>query len=268
MYFNSGDIVNRYKLRNFDRLNKFSDNKKGYKIMEFRKLEAPSLKELFINELENMIISGKLQIGERLPSERELATSMQVSRAVVNSGIAEMEKKGFLIVKPRIGTFVEDYRRNGTLETLVSVMNYNGGMMQTRDIRSLLEVRIIFMTLASRLAIAHATDEELLSLKPYIEKLGQCTTAEAAACAVFQFSHELAFISDNTLLPLFFISFKELVCSLWERYCHNYGIPQLYQNTATIYEYLVKRDTEGVVEFIKISTEETIDGDRTIYKSK
>ena len=97
--------------------------------MEFRKLEAPSLKELFISELENMIISGKLQIGERLPSERELANSMQVSRAVVNSGIAEMEKKGFLIVKPRIGTFVEDYRRNGTLETLVSVMNYNGGMM-------------------------------------------------------------------------------------------------------------------------------------------
>lgn len=235
--------------------------------MEFRKLEAPSLKELFISELENMIISGKLQIGERLPSERELANSMQVSRAVVNSGIAEMEKKGFLIVKPRIGTFVEDYRRNGTLETLVSVMNYNGGMMQQRDIRSLLEVRIIFMTLASKLAIAHASDEEIKGLKPYLERLGQSTTAEDAACAVFQFSHELAFISGNTLLPLFFISFRELVTSLWVRYCHNYGIPQLYQNTATIYEYLIKHDADGVVEFITVSTEDTIDGDRTIYKA-
>ena len=56
--------------------------------MEFKKLNAPTLKELFVTELENMILSGKLEIGSKLPSERELATSMQVSRAVVNSGIA------------------------------------------------------------------------------------------------------------------------------------------------------------------------------------
>ena len=48
--------------------------------MEFKKLNAPSLKELFISELENMIISGRLPIGTKLPSERELASSMQVSR--------------------------------------------------------------------------------------------------------------------------------------------------------------------------------------------
>ena len=40
--------------------------------MEFQKLNAPSLKELFISELENMIISGRLPIGTKLPSEREL----------------------------------------------------------------------------------------------------------------------------------------------------------------------------------------------------
>ena len=42
--------------------------------MEFQKLNAPSLKELFISELENMIISGRLPIGTKLPSERELAS--------------------------------------------------------------------------------------------------------------------------------------------------------------------------------------------------
>ena len=55
--------------------------------MEFSKLNAPSLKELFIQELETMILSGRLMVGEKLPPERELAESMQVSRAVVNSGI-------------------------------------------------------------------------------------------------------------------------------------------------------------------------------------
>ncbi|MFR0955433.1 MAG: winged helix-turn-helix domain-containing protein [Roseburia inulinivorans] len=63
--------------------------------MEFKKLNAPSLRELFVNELQNMILSGKLEIGSKLPPERELAESMKVSRAVINSGIAELEKERF-----------------------------------------------------------------------------------------------------------------------------------------------------------------------------
>ena len=35
-----------------------------------------------------MILSGELQVGQQLPPERQLAQSMGVSRAVVNSGIA------------------------------------------------------------------------------------------------------------------------------------------------------------------------------------
>ena len=93
--------------------------------MQFQKISAPSLKELFVEQLENKILSGELPIGAKLPSERELATSMQVSRAVVNAGIAELEQKGFLVIRPRIGTFVEDYRKYGTLDTLVSIMKYN-----------------------------------------------------------------------------------------------------------------------------------------------
>ena len=47
--------------------------------MEFKKLNAPSLKELFVNELQNMILSGKLEIGSKLPPER-VRSSTPVSR--------------------------------------------------------------------------------------------------------------------------------------------------------------------------------------------
>ena len=80
--------------------------------MQFQKISTPSLKDLFVKELENKILSGELKVGDKLPSERELASSMQVSRAVVNAGIAELEQKGFLIIKPRIGTFVENFYKN------------------------------------------------------------------------------------------------------------------------------------------------------------
>ena len=139
--------------------------------MQFKKLSTPSLKELFVSELENKILSGELKVGEKLPSERELADSMQVSRAVVNSGIAEMEQKGFLIVRPRVGTFVEDYRKNGTLETFNSIMKYNGGNLARNEIKAILELRIVLVNLAASLAIDNATDQQLESLLPILDDI-------------------------------------------------------------------------------------------------
>lgn len=233
--------------------------------MLFKKLSAPSLKELFVAELEGMILSGKLEIGAKLPPERELAESMQVSRAVVNSGIAEMEKKGFLLVKPRIGTFVADYRKYGTTETLVSIMHYNGGMLRDKEVRSTLEVRIIFMNLAATLAIDHASDDEIHALEHYVTELENCQDPEEAASLIFQFSHELSFISGNSLLPLFFISFRDLVSSLWVRFATQYGTASLAESAATIYRYVEARDKEGATNYITTSTQESIDGTRQIY---
>ena len=109
--------------------------------MEFEKLVSPSLKDLFITHIEAMILSGELPVGQQLPPERQLAQSMGVSRAVVNSGVAELERRGFLEVRPRVGTFVTDYRRAGTLDTLKSIMTYNRGRLRNEEIRSILEIR-------------------------------------------------------------------------------------------------------------------------------
>ena len=41
--------------------------------MEFAKLSAPSLKDLFVQQLQGMILSDELPMGTQLPPERELA---------------------------------------------------------------------------------------------------------------------------------------------------------------------------------------------------
>ena len=41
--------------------------------MEFAKLSAPSLKDLFVQQLQGMISSDELPMGTQLPPERELA---------------------------------------------------------------------------------------------------------------------------------------------------------------------------------------------------
>lgn len=233
--------------------------------MEFEKLSAPSLHELFVQQLEHMILSGKLKTGEKLPTERQLAQSMQVSRAVVNGGLAELERKGFVRIKPRVGAFVADYRRTGTLETLISIMNYNGGHLRDEEVRSILEVRIALDCFAVQLCIDHMEDEDLDLLLEKVELIRQAATDTDAALAAFEFQHELAFLSKNTLIPLIFHSFRVPVLALWERFCSLYGKEALYKNNHTLWCYLQRRDQEGALKWIEESIGESIHGSREIY---
>lgn len=233
--------------------------------MEFMKLSSPSLKELFIKELETMILSGRLSIGEKLPPERDLSKSMQVSRAVINSGITELARKGFLTIKPRIGTFVADYRKNGTLETLISIMNYNGGILRSAEIRSILELRIAFDKLALESLIPKVTDDEIKTLRSYVEQMKKAPSFKDVSELAFSFQHELAFLSGNTLMPLIFTSFKAPVMTLWERFCRLYGRDALYNNTSVLCDYIEQRDAKKAVEWQTSVIMDTISGNRQIY---
>lgn len=233
--------------------------------MEFEKLSSPSLRELFVHQLEHMILSGKLNIGEKLPPERQLAEAMQVSRTVVNSGISDLEKKGFLIVKPRSGTFVADYRRKGTIDTLLAIMNYNGGRLRNEEIKSILEVRIALDTLSAQLCISRITDEEIALLGEILEPLRTTDSIKLASQTAFEFQHEFALLSGNTLLPLIFQSFYTPISTMWERFCTLYGIPALYANNYKLWSYIRDRNTDGAIRWISESVTQCINGNQPIY---
>lgn len=233
--------------------------------MEFEKLTSPSLKELFISNIEAKILSGELPVGQQLPPERQLAQSMGVSRAVVNSGIVELENRGFLDVRPRVGTFVADYRRAGTMETLKSIMTYNRGRLRNEEIRSILEVRDALDKLAVADIIPHVTELDNTLLLEKVEAIRQARDNRQAAEAAFAFQHELAMLSGNTLLPLIFRSFYSSVLVLWERFCALHGIDTLYQTSCRLCGHIRDKDIPGAVAWIDYCTRETISGSRRIY---
>ena len=233
--------------------------------MEFEKLISPSLKELFISNIEAKILSGDLPVGQKLPPERQLAQSMGVSRAVVNSGIVELENRGFLDVRPRVGTFVADYRRAGTMETLKSIMTYNRGRLRNEEIRSILEVRDALDKLAVADIIPHVTELDNMLLLEKVEAIRQARDNRQAAEAAFAFQHELAMLSGNTLLPLIFRSFYSSVLVLWERFCALHGIDTLYQTSCRLCGHIQDKDIPGAVAWIDYCTRETVSGSRRIY---
>ncbi len=235
--------------------------------MEFSKLSAPSLKDLFIQQLQEKILSGELPIGTELPSERELAEQMQVSRAVINGGLNELARKGFIELRPRQGSFVADYRRKGNLDTLITIMEYQGGILGAQEIRSILEFRLALEHLAIESAISNATDEQIHSLELFVDQLKNATTPLQASEIAFQFHHDLSFIGNNSILPLIYYSFRTPVISLWTRFCTIYGIPALYNNIHTLYEYIKKRDLASSHQWTDSYLKEAINGHQQIYST-
>lgn len=235
--------------------------------MNFAKIKAPSLKELFVRELETMILSGKLKIGEKIPSERVLAEQMQVSRAVVNSGITELARKGFLEVRPRSGAFVMDYRRYGTVDTLLSIMNYNGGQLLKDEIRSILEIKMIVDKLAVGLTVDRHKDKDIESLEKHLDNIQRANdNTEEAADAAFSFYHELSMTSQNTLLPLIYRSFRVPVSHLWIRYIEKYGLEPVYNNADKILKAIKNHDKLGAINYVEEAISASISGPKEIYQ--
>ncbi len=216
--------------------------------MGFTKISAPSLTELFVHQVENMILSGELAVGEQLPPARDLSLKMGVSRSVISAGLVELEKLGFVEVQPRQGVFVCDYRRKGSVETLVTIMRYNGGALRRNEVRSLLEVRDALECLCLRLVLENCSLADLEALSPLLDAIRTASSPEAAAERTYDFHHELAVLSGNVLMPLLYHSFHPQGVYLWALFGKRSGVERLYAIKLRLYTALLNRDLDSVYE--------------------
>ena len=216
--------------------------------MGFNKISALSLTDLFVQQIENMILSGELAVGEQLPPARELSIRMGVSRPVISAGLVELEKLGFVEIRPRQGVYVCDYRRKGTMETLVAIMRYNGGALRQNEVRSLLETREAMESLCMKLVCERVNTGELEQLSPILDSIRDAKSPEEAAEQVFCFHHELAVLSGNVLMPLLYYSFHPQRVYLWSLDGKRSGIQKLYQIKLRLYSALLNRDVDSALE--------------------
>jgi len=124
----------------------------GFTRLEFRSsmnstiepIQVQSLKEACVARLEKMVLSGELKIGERLPSERDFASRLNVSRPVLHQALVDLEAKGLVQIIPRRGVFISDYRRDGSLAMLSSLLSYHNGQLAPDFGQSMLDMRMLW----------------------------------------------------------------------------------------------------------------------------
>ena len=179
-------------------------------------IQSPSLKEVFIQRFEELILSGQFKIGQKLPPERELALRLGVSRPVVHNGLVDLEAKGLITLMPRVGAVVNDYRREGSLALLNSLVAYHQGRLETDLQEGLLDTRRLFEVENARLAALHREAEHLRALENVIAQEAQAPAHDVARLTAldFEFHHLLALASGNRIYPLLLNSFKQVYVNL------------------------------------------------------
>lgn len=125
-----------------------------------------------VNELAHMIQKGMFQPGERIPSERQLCETFQVSRSSLRSAIQHLAFNGVLEVKAGSGTYVCENANalaSFSPDVVTERISAEGDEMQNFIPR--MECRMLIEPIAARLAALYATPENLVELRAIIERM-------------------------------------------------------------------------------------------------
>ena len=124
-------------------------------------IRPKKISEEIVSQVKQLISKGELKPGDRIPSERELATMLGVSRPSVREAIMVLEAMGFVESRQGGGTYVKAL-------TEASIMNPLAKLVEKRDpelLRSLAEVRMGLESWSAYLAAQRATDADIAEMR-------------------------------------------------------------------------------------------------------
>lgn len=109
--------------------------------MDIKRVSRKSISEDIVLQIRNMIDSGELHPGDRLPAERSLAEMFGVSRTTVREAIKVLAESGVLESRQGAGTFVTEVQAKS--HTLIeSILGGEHDLYQIFEVRKMLEPEI------------------------------------------------------------------------------------------------------------------------------
>src|SRR6185312_4909778 len=138
-----------------------------------------------ITKIKDMIISGELSAGDRLPPEKELSEKLGLSRSSLREAVKALEIIRVLDVRRGDGTYVTSLEP----QLLNEAMTFIVDLHQDNSILEIFEVRRILEPAAAAIAANRIGAEQIAALHATLESVGEETSVEALV------EHDLIFHS-------------------------------------------------------------------------
>lgn len=120
-----------------------------------------------ISKLRNMIQSGELPPGSRLPPENQLAAQMGLSRSGVREAVKVLESARVLDVRRGDGTYVTSL----TPKLLLEGVGFAVELLQGETLLEVMEVRRLLEPAATGLAAQRISDAQLALLADLLQEM-------------------------------------------------------------------------------------------------
>ncbi len=154
--------------------------------MALQPVHRRSVPEDVFEQILAEVLSGEMQPGESLPSERRLAEVLGVSRPAVREALKRVVAAGLVEVRQGDATTVRDFRRHAGLDLLPRLL-IRDHQLDVSVVRSILEARLHNGPKVAELAAQRRSSDLIERLTDTIEAL------EGATDAVEQQQHAMAF---------------------------------------------------------------------------
>lgn len=221
--------------------------------------------DLIISQIRELIISGSVSPGDKLPPERKLAETLGVSRGQVRDAINKLQTYGIVKVIPQSGTVVTGIGIVAIEGLITDILR-----LEKADFKSLVDTRILLEKEAARLAAIHRTKDDIvqlsIALNNYEQKLSK---GEVAVEEDLLFHIKIAEASRNSVLKtLMMIITPDIVKSFIKlKVCNETNNRKTIAEHQQILEMISDQNPEGAQEAMEHHLEE-IKGFSTNFESK
>lgn len=173
------------------------------------RITRTSVRDQTLEQLKNYIISGELEPGGRLPSERALSEALGVGRYSVREALKILEAVGLVEARIGDGTFLA--RRTGEQFGRILGMGlavWGGTIIEILDAREMIEVE------AARAAAERATQQDLAGMRHELERMQRCVQEQNIPeylSADMEFHRRIARASHNAIIWQFVNNLADLL---------------------------------------------------------
>ena len=197
------------------------------------------------DHLRHAIRTGRYAHGEKLPAEREFASSFGASRATIRTALIRLEVERLVTRRVGAGTFV-NFRSHGSSEDIAELTSP----------LELIEVRLGIEPQILRLAVLNATGRDVERLGSAIAAMEESSATSDTFTLWDRQFHEL--IAEATRNPLMVWIYRQIndvrTHTQWSAMKDKVLTPQRIaeynQQHVALYEAIRARDLEGAVGLI------------------
>jgi len=162
---------------------------------DFEVIRRNKVYEEVAKQIERLILK-KLKPGDKLPSERELAEMLQVSRSSIRDAIRGLELMGLVDPRQGAGTIV----REPSVESLTNPFS-NALKRRQELVSELLDFRKMLEPPLAARAATHASADEISEMEEILQRQeAKLSDGEAAIAEDAEFHYSIALASGNSVV--------------------------------------------------------------------